>query len=248
MRVLITGMKGTVAPVLAEACRATGHEVVAWDRSRFPSEDPDAARAGMDDFRADAFCHLATGPAEWAGTLAGLAAERGMPFLFTSSVSVFSGLQQGPHAIEATPHPDDDYGRYKLDAEKRVLAANPDARIARIGWQIGEDLQGNQMLAHLAAQQQAQGRVDASRNWFQACSFLQDTAQGLLQLLELDEAGLYHLDSNPGLSFDRIAQALAARFCLPWTVAVREEPHLDNRLVDARLSMPSLRERLSLES
>jgi dTDP-4-dehydrorhamnose reductase len=49
-----------------------------------------------------------------------------------------------PLAVDEAPPPSDDYGRYKVECEKRVCSAESDARIVRIGRQIAFRRGGNQ--------------------------------------------------------------------------------------------------------
>lgn len=244
MNALVTGLNGTVAPAVARALADGGHTVVGWDRAAVPPDDPEAARAFLDRERPDAVFHLATGSPDWAALVAGLCAEAGTGFLFTSSVSVFAASQRGPHTVDATPAPEDDYGRYKLACEQRVQEAHPGAHVVRIGWQIGSGPGGNQMVDHLERTHDREGRIQASTAWFQACSFLDDTAEALVRVLQALPAGLYHLDGNPGLSFYTIATALNALHGDRWRVEPADAPALDNRLEDPRVPVRPITERL----
>ena len=240
MKMLVTGLRGTVAPALADTLRAAGHTVVGWDRGAVPPEDAAAVRDHIHAVRPDGFFHLATGAPAWAEEAARTCAAAGIPFLFTSSVSVYSSGQRGPFGVEVPPQPHDDYGRYKLDCEQRVHAANHDARVVRIGWQIGDRPGGNHMLDHLERTAQAQGFLEASVHWYQACSFLADTAAGLAHVLQALPGGLYHLDGNPGLTFHEIVCALNRRHGNRWDVRPVEAPRLDNRLLDPRVPVRTI--------
>ena len=247
MKALVTGMNGTVAPVLARAIRASGGAVAAWDRTAVAIDDADAGRALLQRERPDVFFHLATGPAGWAERCARLSAETGIAFVFTSTVSVFGAAQRGPFSPDAAPTPDDDYGRYKLDCERRVQAAHPDARVVRLGWQIGTTDAGNHMGAFLHRTARDEGQIEASARWLPACSFLDDTAEALIAAAELP-AGLYHLGGNPGLSFFDIARGLNRLRGEPWTVARTEAPDRDTRLRDDRLPVRSITKHMPTDS
>lgn len=220
MRLLVTGLNGTLAPKLARLARDRGADVVGWDRAAVSPDDADAGRAYLQGLRPDAIAHLATGGEAWAGNLAAFAAERGLPFVFTSSVMVFHHEPDGPHRPHDERTARDDYGRFKIRSEDAVLAAHPGAAVARIGWQIDPDGQGNNMLGQLDAWQAREGRVEASRRWAPACSFMEDTAAGLWDLLETRAGGVQHLDANAQEAhpFDRIVLALREEFGRPWDV------------------------------
>ncbi|MFM8232056.1 MAG: sugar nucleotide-binding protein, partial [Chthoniobacterales bacterium] len=123
-KVIITGMNGTVAPVLAEELRGRGCEVVAWDRGAVAPDDREAVARFIREVKPSAIVHCAMGSAQWAEDMARVCAEEGSKFLYVSSASVYGTQQQGPFTIDDVPEPCDDYGRYKLECEQRVRAAN----------------------------------------------------------------------------------------------------------------------------
>ena len=238
MRALVTGTNGTVAPVVAARLERAGHETVAWDRSRVAPDDADAARAFVEWVAPDWVVHAATGSPEWAALLA--AARPRM--LYVSSVSVFSGRGPAPIRPGAEPDATDDYGRYKIECERRVAAARPEALVARIGWQIGDAPGKNNMLTYLDETNARDGEVRASTRWFPACSFLADTADALVTLMERGAEGIYHVDANPGLTFFDIATRLNRLHGEPWRVVESDDPVLDLRMADERVSIAPITE------
>jgi dTDP-4-dehydrorhamnose reductase len=246
MRLLITGLNGTLGPKVAACARCRGWEVLGWDRRAVDPDDGAAASAFVQALRLDAIVHLALGSEAWAARLAAFAAGR-MPFVFSSTAMVFHQEPDGPHAPGAPRNAQDDYGRYKQRCEDAVLAHNAAAAVVRIGWQIDADGRGNNMLAALDQWQARDGCVRASRLWRPACSFMDDTAQALLALLDAPAGGFVHLDSNAadGWTFDRIAKALAQRFDRPhWRVEIDAGYCHDQRLVGGEDRMPPLSGRL----
>ena len=234
MKALVTGMHGTVAPALAQALAKAGSSVVPWDRSAHPIDNPDAVRFFIECEKPDLFCHLAMGSPDWAEGAARTCAENHIPFLFISSVSVYAASQAGPFTIRDITLPDDDYGRYKLECERRVQAAHPQAHVVRIGWQIGTAPGGNQMVDYLERMFRERGQIDASTLWFPACSFLPDTAESLVRILKLPP-GLYHLDGNPGLNFFEIATGLNRLLGQPWKVVPVAGLVQNHRMLDPRV-------------
>ncbi len=243
-RILITGMNGTVAPALAAEIRARGGQVIAWDRSAVPPNDDSAVEEHIRSCEVSALLHCAMGDPHWAGHLAACCRRMGMAFLYTGSVSVFGPHQAGPHHVDAVPEPHDEYGRYKLECERRVFAAFPDAHVIRLGWQIALRPGGNQMVDYLIRRQAEHGAVGASTCWFPACSFLDDTARALADALEGVPAGLYHLDGNPGWSMHRIACALNRAMGSPWRVRTTEDLRMNTMVRDERMPNVSIAARL----
>ena len=244
MKALLTGMNGTVAPALAQALAAAGHAIVPWNRSIHPVDHPDAVRFFIECEKPDLFCHAAMGAPEWAEWAARSCAERDIPFLYISSVSVFAAYQSGPFTVQDIPAPDDDYGRYKLHCECRVQAAHPGAHVVRIGWQIGSAPGGNQMVDYLDRTFKEHGRIEASTRWFPGCSFLPDTAAALVHILHTLPPGLYHLDGNPGLDFFQIATGLNQLLGNPWSVAPIAGLVQNHRMLDPRVPVAPITRRL----
>jgi dTDP-4-dehydrorhamnose reductase len=243
-KVLLTGTNGTVAPVLAEELRGRGCEVVAWDRSAVSPDDREAVARFIREVKPSALVHCAMGSPQWAEDMARVCAEEGSKFLYVSSASVYGTQQQGPFAIDVTPEPCDDYGRYKLECEHRVRAANDQAIIVRIGWQIALRRGGNNMVEHLAQKQVEHGHIAASTEWFPACSFLEDTSRALLGALETSRPGLYLLDGNLGWSFWQIAVALNRVMGASWEIRPTRDFRWNNRLIDNWWSVVSIAARL----
>jgi dTDP-4-dehydrorhamnose reductase len=231
-KILLTGMNGTVAPVLAEELRRRGDEVVAWDRGAVSPEDRGAIESFIRETKPSALVHCAMGSSQWAEDMSRVCAEEGSTFLYVSSASVYGTQQYGPFTVDDVPQPSDDYGRYKLECEQRVRAANADARIVRIGWQIALRRGGNQMTEYLAQRQAEDGHIAASTEWFPACSFLDDTARTLADVIGLPP-GLYLLDGNPGWSFRDIAAALNTVLGTKWDVRSTQEFRWNNRMIDS---------------
>jgi len=246
---LVTGLSGTLGPRLAARARAAGWRVSGWDRRVVPADDGAAARDELLRLQPDAIAHLAIGSAAWAALLARHARERAIRLVFTSTAMVFDHVPDGPHDVAALRNARDDYGRGKIACEDAILAAHPQASIARLGWQIDERATGNNMLAELDRRQARDGRVVASARWTPACSFMDDTCAALLELVEGERRGVVHLDANASeaWTFDQVVTALGTRFSRDWVVEVDrgEAAHAhDQRLVGDEVALPPLSARL----
>jgi len=246
VRWLITGLSGTLAPVLARHAAAHGVNVIGWDRRIDPTEDPRAVAERLDALQPAAIAHLALGPGGWAEAMARWAAAHDRPFLFTSTAMVFDAEPDGPHRVDDPCTARDDYGRHKAEVEQQVRQAHPGAIVARLGWQIDPQAPGNNMVAALNAQQQRDGTIRASTRWKPACSFMDDTAEALFGLLEKPVPGVHHLDANAdeGHSFHTIVTALREALQRPWNVDVDDAYVHDQRLVGGPTRLPPLRRRL----
>lgn len=246
MRYLITGMNGTVAPALARHLRSRGGEVIAWDRRTDPTDSEALARGCIERHRPDWVCHVATGAPEWAAWIARACAGTGPRLLWTGSVSVFGQEAVAPLLPTTVPDAADDYGRYKIDCEKRVLAANPDSVVARLGWQVGEAPGSNTMTDFLTKRAaEGGGKVEASTAWTPSCAWLPDSAEALAGLMDSGAPGLYHLEGNQaGMTFHEIASAINRRLGAGWTILPTDSPKQDNRMSDPRVRMGQLADML----
>lgn len=235
MRLLVTGLSGTLAPVLARVARQQGHAALGWDHRSLGFADERA----FDRLRPDAVAHLAmAGPAESAA-LAQLAQARGLPMVVTSTAMVFHHEPDGPHGVHDARTAEDGYGRMKIAMEDAVRAAHPGAAVVRIGWQIDPHARGNNMLAELDRWQAQHGEVAASRAWIPACSFMEDTAAGLLALL--GQAGPHHLDSNAAeaWTFAQLVRGLRERFGRHhWQLREHDDYRHDQRLAGSAAIAP----------
>ena len=239
---------GQLRPVLAQFLEQEGHALIVWDRSLVPSDDLPASRVFLQNESPDWFFHLANGSPEWTELLSEQCAKQNTKFLFTSTVSVYSGKQVGPFSTEDVPEPDDDYGRYKLDCEQRIRSVNPNALIARLGWQMHHTTTGNQMVAHLHRVQEAEGKIEASVNWYPACAFLEDTAVALIDIMKNYQTGLFHLDGNPGLTFHEIVQHLVKSHPKLGPVVATTNHIQNNRMLDSQIVTNPITHRLTSAS
>lgn len=256
MKALVTGARGTVGSALTRALEHAGHQVVTWDRSRVPITDYHVMENHVRDAAPDVLFHLAiasrpTGREneswmvnhEWSSELAWIARVLGIGMVFTSTVMVFSNQNQGPFTSESVADAAEGYGFEKRCAENRVRYQNPDARIARLGWQIGAAPGSNNMIDYLHTQQQQHGCVRASTRWYPATSFIEDTVAALIRIASMP-ADIYMLDSNTSWTFHEIVCALGRRHGDPWKIEPTEDFVYDQRMRDQRIAMPCLDERL----
>ncbi|RMG68086.1 MAG: NAD-dependent epimerase/dehydratase family protein [Calditrichaeota bacterium] len=256
-RVVITGASGTVGRELSRLLESAGTEVIGWDRRRVPVNNYAAMEDFLEETRPQVLFHLATASRptglpnedwlvnfEWASELAWITRHQGIRFVFTSSVLVFSSRARGPFTLESEPDAMEGYGFQKRMAEQRVMYQNPEAVVVRLGWQIGRFPGSNNMVDFLHRQMEREGRIEASQKWLPACSFLEDTVQVLAGMWKYP-AGLYMVDSNRGWNFYQIAQALNHRFGQPWKVVPGNSLDQDQRMIDPRVEIPPLSEKLS---
>lgn len=248
MKAIITGMNGTVAPVVAKGLQRHGIEGIAWNREQVSTTDEQEMRQFIESVRPDYFLHIGMGSVEWAETLARLCGEMKIPFLFTSTVSIFSDDVTGPISPDTTPDAEDDYGKYKRDCERAIVRVNPSAQIVRLGWQIGDEAGSNNMMDYFTNEMKQRGVIQASEHWYPSCSFLQDTAETLLEILIKRGPGIYHLNGNTNYSLYDIAVGLKELHDADWQIECTNEPKRDNRMIDSSVQIRPISKRLNLQT
>lgn len=260
-RALVTGSSGTVGRALALALEGQGIEMIPWDRSLVPIGDYHRMEAFIRDMRPDVLYHLAVpsqprGPEEgwqvnyhWTSELAWITRSLGVKMIFASTALVFDAVPNGPYDLERPPNAETGYGREKRDAEVQLFRQNPEAVVLRMGWQIGRGFGGNDMVRELRDRKVREGRIRASRRWIPACSFLSDTAEILVQLGASDARGIYQVDANAGDAWDfhTLVERLGAALDEGWEVEADDAHQQDQRLLDPRVVVPGLSDRLPVE-
>lgn len=234
--VLVTGLNGRLAPYLKDALESMGINVVPFDRTLLSIEDRAAQIQHIKQNNVDSIFHLATGPETWVGTLAGIAKELDIPFLYTSTESVFEPTSKGPFTPDHPADATGDYGRYKIAGEQAALEANPDAIIARLGWQMFDTFDADNLLTHVRDMHDEKGYLYASTKWLPAVAFVGHTMQCLLDLMDAEVPGTYHIGGNEnGLSFFDIVNLINEKFNLQWDIREGDDPARDGRIVDERV-------------
>jgi len=255
-KALITGMNGTIGRALKLYLETQGVEAIAWDRDIVAIDDYYAMEYFVRGVNPDVLFHLAvpsqsTGLEneswlvnyEWTSELAWITQLLDVKFIFTSSVMVFTNDAMGPFTLDSKPDAVEGYGYEKYQAEERAFYQNPESIVARLGWQIGEADGSNNMINHLTKQIVNDGEIRASTKWLPACSFLEDTVATLYQLAQ-GKSGLYLVDSNEKWTYHEIVSAISQKEKLNWNIIETDDFVYDQRMVDKRVPIPSLKKRL----
>ncbi len=167
--------------------------------------------------------------AEVPGRLAIETAKRGLRFLQISTDAIFDG-SKGNYRETDAPTPISVYGRTKRLAELAVKAAHPQAIIVRpvfFGWSVsGQRSLGEFFINSLTEGRSVQGFIDRLFCPLEAT----DLAQILLEMLEKDLHGIYHVVSSDHLSKYDFGVAIAKRFDLDANLIQPSETAVTNPL------------------
>jgi len=133
--------------------------------------------------------------AEGAENAARAAAGVGCPIVHISTDFVFDGRKGVPYSEEDAPEPLSEYGRSKLDGERRVAAAAPDHLIVRTSWLYGPG-RGNFVDA-IRARASNGGVLRVVDDQFGSPTYVADLARALYLLVLRNARGLVHF-ANAG--------------------------------------------------
>jgi dTDP-4-dehydrorhamnose reductase len=241
MKVIITGMNGTLAPYISNYFTEQGYELIVWERQHVPIDNLELIKGFIESHQPDLFLHIATGPVSWIENIIKCIKPFGIPLVFISSEAVFDGLE-GPFTTMDITKSKDDYGHYKIDAENIInMHYREQTYLIRIGWQIALHTHKNNMLAFLINEE----NIHASSDWVLATSFMTDTAEAIFKLIKHHPTGLYHLDSNQSnMSFYDLVIQLKEIFKLPITIEETRTTKHNNRLLSDTILIRSLEESL----
>ena len=240
MKLLITGASGLLGLNLAlEAMPA--HDVVAVDRGKLANTPfgivkadlltPGAVDSILDAARPDGLIHCAAlanleaceqNPelarrlnAHLPGQLAAACRRRGISMVHISTDAVFDGQKEGAYTEEDEPNPLGVYAQTKLDGERAVLDANPDAVVARVNF-YGWSPSGARSLAefffnNLSNKKPMSGFTDVIFCPMQ----VNHLAQTLLSILEKRLSGVYHSVGPQAMSKYQFGVEIARKFGFP---------------------------------
>ena len=151
MRVVVTGRSGQLAAALAElASGSSGIELLMLGRPEFDLGSPAGTVDQIEILRPDLVINTAAYTAvdnaeaeperafainrDGAALVARAASQMNVPLVHISTDYVFDGRKPEPYVERDEPRPLNVYGRSKLEGERAVLEAHPEALILRTSW------------------------------------------------------------------------------------------------------------------
>jgi dTDP-4-dehydrorhamnose reductase len=147
--------------------------------------------------------------AEGAGNVAVAAAATGSRVVQVSTDFVFDGRRSVPYTEDDPPAPLSEYGRTKLDGERRVAAATSEHLIVRTSWLYGRG-RGN-FVDSIRTRAANGGTLRVVNDQFGSPTYAVDLARALLLLIGRNARGLVHF-ANAGVCsrYDLAREILAA--------------------------------------
>ncbi|ELY42642.1 dTDP-4-dehydrorhamnose reductase [Natronorubrum bangense] len=225
MTILVIGANGLVGSSLVRTCLDREHEVIGTYHTERPDfdielleldlRDSDRIRAVVERVAPTAVVNCAAytdvdgceqNPetahavnAEGPGVLAEVCAERDVSFVHFSTDYVFGGEAEEPYTEDDDPNPIQVYGETKLEGEQRVLEAHSGAIVCRLSFVWGRhgatgDPEG--FPAWVLGRAQSGEVVPLFTDQKVTPTRAGDASEVVLELLECDVAGLFHVASQ----------------------------------------------------
>jgi dTDP-4-dehydrorhamnose reductase len=209
---LVTGGTGYLGSELVR--------LAAPEHPRLELRDPDAVRRGFEAVRPSAVIHTAYRQddpavnADGSEAVARAAAALGARLIHISTDLVFDGTKPEPYTEDDEPNPVDEYGRSKLEAERRVLALHPDALVVRTSLLVGRPQPSRQEQAVLQAARGEREIAFFEDEW-RSPVLVSDLAEALMELVEADVTGILHVAGAEPMNRYELACEIAAAHGLP---------------------------------
>ena len=155
--------------------------------------------AGATDVERCESDHAWAAAANHLGPLALAKAAKNIPFAFYSTDYVFDG-QAGPYAETDKPHALSVYGQTKLDGERAILDAHPNALVLRTTTVYGPDPQSKNFLYTLRRVINAGNTMRVPTDQLATPVYNTDLAAASIALIQGGHTGIFHLAGPEFLS------------------------------------------------
>lgn len=238
-RILITGASGLLGINLALETKRE-HDVIGVDRDKLKSAPfrvlhanllrPGSINSILDSTRPAWFINCAAFAnleecekhpeearvlnAEVPAEMANACAARNIKFVHLSTDAVFDGTKEGAYTEADEPNPLGAYAQTKLEGERAVLSANPQAIVARVnffGWSLG----GRRSLGEFFVNNLSKGKnVNGFTDVIFCPMWVNHLSRLLIAMLEKDLHGLYHVVGAQAMSKYQFGVEVARKFGL----------------------------------
>jgi dTDP-4-dehydrorhamnose reductase len=221
MKILITGAKGQVGTDLVIEAKKLSHETFGFASSELDITDMTIVTSTISNIKPNvvinAAAYTAVDKAETEIDKAYAVNETGVknlaevckaldiPLIHISTDYVFDGEKKEPYVEADTPNPTSVYGASKLAGEVALQKIWHKHIILRVSWVFGEH--GNNFVKTMLRLSKDRDEISVVHDQFGAPTSTIDIARALLDLSGKDNIGfgLYHLESNPKVSWHGFA-------------------------------------------
>jgi len=224
-KVLITGAKGQLGSAIGEVSKKYDSlECCFTDLDELDITNAGALDAFMERLRPDILINCAAYTAvdkaeeekdkaflinsHACGNLAQMSLKYGCKLLHISTDFVFDGRQNTPLHENDPTGPLSVYGASKLEGEKRILSACPDALIIRTSWLYYQ--QGHNFVRTMQRYGRERAELSVVYDQLGSPTYAGDLAQAVLQIISAfpDAKGIYHYANEGVISWFDFAKTI----------------------------------------
>ena len=226
-RVAVLGGRGMLGTDVACELRTRNLVPLVYDLPEFDIRRPDDVDRALQGVTAVVNCAAYTDVngaeshpgvarevnAEAVGSLARLAATRGVHAVHISTDFVFDGCTTRPYHEDDEPRPLNVYGQTKLDGERAFLGSGCEGALVRVEWTYG---QAGFTFVHKVVERARQGgEVRMVDDQIGSPTWTRDVAAALGDLLDHRAAGLFHYAATGYVSRFDIAGFILEELGMP---------------------------------
>ncbi len=214
-KIVVTGANGQVGKELQELAIAyTGFNFIFATRQELPLDSTDAIHSFIEKNQPHYFINCAAYTAvdkaesekdlayainaEAPGSIAAICQKNNIRFIHISTDYVFDGLGNAPYKEDDSTNPVNLYGATKLEGEKKIRQANPDAIIIRTAWVYS--VFGNNFVKTMLRLMGERDQINVVNDQTGTPTYAADLAAAILQIISSGtwKSGIYHF-SNEGI-------------------------------------------------
>jgi dTDP-4-dehydrorhamnose reductase len=169
-------------------------------------------------------------------TLVSLAEKYDSHLIHLSTDFIFDG-KEGPYAETAIPHPLNEYGKSKLEAEKLIQASSIKWAIIRtiLVYGVPNDKDRSNLILWVKNSLEAGKKINVVTDHYRMPTLVEDLTKATLSIMDKQAKGIYHISGSEGYSIYDIAMQVA-KF---WNLDTSLIQPVDSSTIESAVSRPS---------
>lgn len=223
LKVLVTGAAGLLGNAIVRAAGQRGHDVRPFDRSALDVTDPGAVDRHLRAEKPEVVVHCAAYTAvdraeeesdqamavnrDGTRNVAMAAAQVGATVVYPSTDYVFNGRSDTPYRPEDETSPVNAYGVSKLAGEQVLAMSACDWLVVRTSWLYGPG--GWDFVDAVLERGESRGVMTVVDDQVGCPTYTGSAARGVVELIEVDAKGTYHLCDAGRASWLDLARQVA---------------------------------------
>jgi dTDP-4-dehydrorhamnose reductase len=169
-------------------------------------------------------------------TLVSLAEKYDSHLIHLSTDFIFDG-KEGPYAETAIPHPLNEYGKSKLEAEKLIQASSIKWAIIRtiLVYGVPNDKDRSNLILWVKNSLEAGKKINVVTDHYRMPTLVEDLTKATLSIMDKQAKGIYHISGSEGYSIYDIAMQVA-KF---WNLDTSLIQPVDSSTIESAVCRPS---------